>query len=322
MKPSLAAGLLTGACCIFACQSGFAETGGNRLTAAAKAGDLEQVEALLANGTPADARNEQGQTALMWAAAQAEREIVRLLLDARADPNALSNSPEGVHVLTWATSSDSADVIETLIQAGAEVDARGRNGLSPLGKALHDNGEKAFQVLIKHGADVNYEAILYTTHDRRQAMLTPLMATAFSGNPDFVAPLIERGARIDETNDLGDTALMLAIRHSQTDLARALIEAGADVNARQDNGYTALIFAGHLGLAEVIKLLVENGADPHATATRRLGSDSEFDGASLAWEHGHVESAILLEKAKENTDPAPTSPIAVFSKERATGNPR
>lgn len=47
MKRYLVAGLLTGASLLFACESGFAETAGNRLTAGAKPGDVEQVQALL-----------------------------------------------------------------------------------------------------------------------------------------------------------------------------------------------------------------------------------------------------------------------------------
>lgn len=94
------------------------------------------------------------------------------------------------------------------------------------------------------------------------------------------------------------------------------------MKARQKNGYTALILAGHYDLTEVAELLLENGADPHATAAPRLSSDSESDAAVLAWEHGHLESTIFLEKAKGNTGPLSTSPIDAFWKEHDTGTSR
>ncbi len=57
------------------------------LIAAAEAGDMGKVKALLKT-QDINAQNREGQTALMEAACEGHTEIVRLLLQAGADPNA------------------------------------------------------------------------------------------------------------------------------------------------------------------------------------------------------------------------------------------
>lgn len=53
---------------------------------AAREGDLKSLEALLDGGTDVDAEDEQGWTALSWAAGQGHADLVRLLLERGADP--------------------------------------------------------------------------------------------------------------------------------------------------------------------------------------------------------------------------------------------
>ena len=52
---------------------------------AARTGDIEPVKALLARGADVNAEEADGQTALMWAAAEGHVDVVRALLEAGAD---------------------------------------------------------------------------------------------------------------------------------------------------------------------------------------------------------------------------------------------
>ena len=65
-------------------QEDLGEDLGARLRAAAREGDLERVEALLAAGAPVDAPNRYGATALFFAADRGRLEVVRRLADAGA----------------------------------------------------------------------------------------------------------------------------------------------------------------------------------------------------------------------------------------------
>lgn len=81
--------------------------------------------------------------------------------------------------------------------------------------------------------------------------------------------LTEDATKINELNDGGLTALMIAANEGNEALARLLLEHGADVNVRamKDNllpnvqGSTALHFAVLNGNTGMVKLLLEHGAD-------------------------------------------------------------
>ncbi|XP_048874757.1 ankyrin repeat domain-containing protein 34B-like [Brienomyrus brachyistius] len=83
--------------------------------------------------------------------------------------------------------------------------------------------------------------------------------------------LLEGGAYINESNERGETPLMVACKTRHVDpqsadkirMVRYLLESGADPNIQDKRGRTALMHAclEHAG-AEVITLLLNNGADP------------------------------------------------------------
>jgi ankyrin repeat protein len=64
-----------------------------------------------------NAQNKQGQTALMKAAQQGNKQMVRLLIDEGADVNEADYT--GRTALDWAKSSRKQSVVDVLVQAGA-----------------------------------------------------------------------------------------------------------------------------------------------------------------------------------------------------------
>jgi len=86
--------------------------------------DAAAIKRLIHSGADLNGRNEVGATALMYAAAFASEDCVRLLLDAGADVNATSNA--GATALMWAT-GDTAKV-RLLVEHGAQVGARAKDG--------------------------------------------------------------------------------------------------------------------------------------------------------------------------------------------------
>ena len=93
---------------------------------AAKAGDIEVLNALLAAGADVDGRDDRGWTALMHAVNEGQDPLVELLLASKANPDV--RAPDGATALFIAVSRGRAEIVAFLRQAGADPWLMGPNG--------------------------------------------------------------------------------------------------------------------------------------------------------------------------------------------------
>jgi ankyrin repeat protein len=108
---------------------------------------------------------------------------------------------------------------------------------------------------------------------------------------DDVRNSLEKGAKIDQTDGTGWTALhWAAASNSRVEVLKYLVECGAKVNAEDRMGWTPLHHAtASNGNVEVLKWLIECGAD--IGAKNRSGQTP----SDLAT---HVTKKRILEEAK------------------------
>ena len=99
---------------------------GDVLHRAAKAGDIEVLNALLGARADVDGRDDRGWTALMHAVNEGRVPLVELLLAAPADPDA--RTPDGATALFIAVSRGSAEIVTLLREGGADPWLAGPNG--------------------------------------------------------------------------------------------------------------------------------------------------------------------------------------------------
>jgi uncharacterized protein len=115
----------------------------------------EEVAALLARGTPADGLGRYGSTPLYVAAVQGETEIVRILLDAGADPNKESAGESEGTPLCAAASWGHAEVVRLMLQYGADPNLMERTGevaMTALGWARRNHHDEVVRLLLENGA--------------------------------------------------------------------------------------------------------------------------------------------------------------------------
>ena len=219
--------------------------------------DVEMADLLLGAGARVTARTREGVMPLQIAATNGSARMIRRLLQAGADPNALLTAT-GDTALMMAARTGTADAVSLLIEAGARVNAvESWGGTTPLMWAVSQGQADAARLLIGAGADVNVRShYVAAANGRGFEGRTPIGSRTETRSEDFASGWL--------------TPLMLAAREGHVTLARMLIGAGANVNAVAGDGKTALALAIFNGNYEVASHLVDSGADVNRADAQRF----------------------------------------------------
>ncbi|KAK6542442.1 hypothetical protein TWF694_006395 [Orbilia ellipsospora] len=241
-----------------------------------------------------NAKDDKGQTALMWAARLKNRDIVKVLLEYGAEPNIQDN--DGSSALHYGATD--GEITRLLVSSKADVKVVTKGGRTALHCAAESGCEEAAKYLIVNGANVD----IYVAGG-----WTPIQIAARRGNREVVEVLIENGAALnqvtglpwgyhdyspydtDDANAEGKLAIHLAAEYGYEDIVRALIIGGADVNkAARSYGRKPLTLAAARGHSAVVSLLIANGASINA-------QDNDLRTALCkAIENGHSSVAKIL----------------------------
>jgi len=238
-------------------------------------------------------------SALSWAAENGFVGVVKLLVkDASIsleDPRLLfgtgadvdARSKDGRTPLSYAAWNGNAAVVKLLIKAGARVDAKDEIGGTPLSYAVCNGRKEVLKPLLTKGTQV----------DSADDIIEELFfSAAGKGYDEIVKLLLETGrVDIDGRDAYSGTPLMWAARNGHEAIVKLLLEKGADANGKNVSDGTPLMWAARNGHEAIIKLLLETG--------RADVNSQDRDGRTLlmwAAEDGHEAIVkLLLEKGAD-----------------------
>jgi uncharacterized protein len=252
-------------------------TGETVLMTCARTGSPLAVKALLSHRANANVKEKlDGQTALMWAAAEGHADVLRVLIEGGADIQARSNVTRhficfeaqcghenkneyrelgAFTPLLFAARNGDLESVRVLLAAGAKIEETAADGYTALLVASHRRYTQLGEFLLEQGANPNASGPGYSA----------LHTAVLRSDVELVKALLAHGAqpnvRITKATpqnrfDYGwilplsvvhYTPLLLAARYVEVEIMRALLAAGADPALAADDGTTVLMLAAGIG---------------------------------------------------------------------------
>lgn len=257
--------------------------GSTPLLFAARQGDVESATLLLASGANVNDLLPDGTSALTVAAHSDHAPLVQFLLDRGANPNIIGSGYTALHA---AVLRGNADSVRALVARGAFINSRLRHGTpttrgsrefflpesltgaTPVWLAARFLEQDLLRLLLELGADpsltlqdgtttlmaaagVGSQTTLFDRRDRIAILKDSDERLAVP----IVRLLLERGADVNGSSELGDTALHGAAKMNYPIVARMLGERGARFETRNKKGETPLTVASGDEVRSVLRTL-------------------------------------------------------------------
>ena len=288
---------------------------------AAEIGNRQAMKALLDAGADPEIANGRGQKAMHLVVRRDDSEGLNLLVEAGADPN--SRDAHGQTPLHLAFESGAADLVQELLDAGADPFARREGGDTPLHVAAAIGKAETIALLIRaetafRANDRNMWYVLgrlaLTRYAKAVEALLWADAALDTPNDRGLSPLQMARSRIAVPDDAGWTALHIGAMAGDHALVRSLLAAGSQPDMGGKDVATPLQMAASRGHVAVVRTLIEGGS-----ALDALDADGRT-ALIRAVRRGHLEVARLLRDSGAGTR-AVTNPWPVPEAEGAYAPP-
>jgi uncharacterized protein len=286
-------------------------TGETPLMTCAKSGSADAVRMLIEYGAAVNAKEPtQGQTALMWAAAERHPDVVKAFIDAHADLTA--HTKQGFTAIHFAARLGDLESVKLLMAAGVDVNiltqtaegstnrvssflgiakTQGALGYTPLLVAVVRGQVDLALYLLDHGADPNNIAGGFTPLHWASSQWESFTANPVYGFDDPMAGIPDRQAKLR--------------------LVKALLAHGANVNARMTKpqpqfaggyldatGATPFLLAASANDIEMMHILLDAGADPKILTATNASAIMAAAGLNHSIGEDTVTEAQAMETVK------------------------
>ncbi|WP_196885133.1 ankyrin repeat domain-containing protein [Aureivirga sp. CE67] len=255
---------------------------------AAREGKLEAVQLLIDHGAEIDKGNTINTNALLAACIGRFDEVVKLLLDNGADIHHKDNNGQTAldylcrYAISWSnnvTITETIDgvttekentsfqehtrILELLLSRGANPNLETAYNYTAFQIAVVTDSVGFIDVLLKHGADINYV--------NSNGATALYLAASNNISEEMLQLLLENKADYNFQTSLGNSPLHIAANHGDTKFCEMLLSSGANIDIENESKGTPLLYAVWNKKIDTAKILLEKGARTDIKVTE--GSD-------------------------------------------------
>ncbi|KAK0720173.1 hypothetical protein B0H67DRAFT_178541 [Lasiosphaeris hirsuta] len=261
---------------------------GTSLEASAREGREDAVSFLIEQGADLEVigPSPTARTPLAQAAYYCFTGIADRLIKAGANVEAVEDSSGWTPLHT---AYDSPEIITLLLDAGANINAKARDGKTPLFLTCSQNKPESTEVYLKHNPELDILvdkdtelswAVWYENVDTVQRLLdagvnptryeakdistAPIHVAVSKNNVDIMKKLLVYNVRVDEKDNEGDNPLAWASSKTTLPIVKMVINRGAPVNDANNNKLTPLSRVVAAGNLEVAAYFLSLGAEVNA----------------------------------------------------------
>lgn len=197
-----------------------------------------------------------------------------------------TNHPIKATADAWFTAMDAERLadLQAIAKLGFPIDTPTESGGSALAYAATRGNLEITRWLLDAGADIHHRN---SNPKNGNYKSTPLMRAGYGANPEVMALLLARGARLGDVDAFQRTPLHFAAWGGCVECIRMLVDKGLSLEARAtgDRGETPLMSAAGGGRLEGVKALLALGAD--------LNAKDDYGYDALGWAEFHQRPEII-----------------------------
>lgn len=243
-----------------------------------KTGNVTLLEELIYEGFDVDYHEAAAIPALILGILENQNSIIQTLLMHGANPNICDvNKQTPLHI---AIKHKKYELIHLLLRYGADIHHEDKDGVSPLmlAKNLNDTiAERTLnntppitlekETLFNAASEGNLHTLTQAIEhvddifEKNTSKQNLLHLAVYSGNVKLIAYLLNKQLDIDETDEFGNTPLIIAAQHANRyQVLEYLLSRNPTLDHKNGSGSTALTLALYYGHLKNVEILLDYGA--------------------------------------------------------------